>query len=256
LKDLWTVIAELGIELHPDRINILADEIKSIDSVEQFIGLKSAFTGISKNIVAELDVVWKKNMNVSPIEIASALRVASAAATANEKRGKTEIVWTGPSTGQIPVRNTEQVLCEVIDSAARHLYIVSFVAYEIDSVIKAMRNAIGRNVQIDLLLESSIDYGGHVNQNSIKMMQDIFPSANIYTWSARADANISEKIGTIHAKCAIADDELAFITSANLTPSAMGRNVEMGVLIRGGKTPYELQKHLESLITAKIFKKI
>jgi len=254
LKDLFAIIAELGIELHPDRINVLADKIKTIDSAEQFMIIESDFgQGINKSIVSELDAVWKHNKDISPLEIASALRGASAAAIANEKRGKTEIVWTGPSMSQIPIRHTEQVLCEVINYATRHLFIVSFVAYEIDSVIKAMRNAIGRNIQIDLLLELSIDYGGHVNQNSIKMMKKLFPSANIYTWSEKSKT--TGHIGAIHAKCAVADGEIAFITSANLTSAAMERNVELGVLVRGGKLPSELKKHLGSLITAKVFER-
>jgi len=247
------IIAELGIELHPDRINILADRIETIDSAEQFMVLESAFgPGINKNIVSEFNFVWKSNKDISPLGIAAALRGASVAAIENEKRGKTEIVWTGPSTGQIPVRHTEQVLCEVINHATRRLFIVSFVAYEIESVINAMRNAIGRNVQVDLLLELSVNYGGHVNQDSIKMMKGLFPSASIYTWAAKRIVNASENIGAIHAKCAVADGELAFITSANLTPAAMERNIELGVLIRGGKVPSELQKHLETLIATKV----
>jgi len=256
LKDLLAIIAELGIELHPDRINTLADKIKALDSVEQFTLLKSAFgQSIDKNTISGFDTAWKMNKDIVPLEIAAALRGASAAAMENEKRGKTEIVWTGPSMNHIPVRHTEQVLCEVIDSAKRHLFIVSFVAYEIDSIMKAMHNAIGRNVQIDLLLELSTSYGGHVSQDSIKMMKKFIPSANIYTWAEKTNVDAKHNIGSIHAKCAIADDELAFITSANLTPAAMERNVELGLLIRGGKLPSELQKHLESLITAKVFER-
>ncbi|MDR0313443.1 MAG: DISARM system phospholipase D-like protein DrmC [Treponema sp.] len=256
MKDLLAIIAELGIELHPDRINFIADKIETIDSVEHFALIKTVLgPSANKTIVSQFDVAWKNNKNISPQEVAAALRGASAAAIENEKRGKTEIVWTGPSTGQIPVRHTEQVLCEVINYAQRHLFIVSFVAYKIDSVIKAMRDAIGRNVQINLLLELSAIEGGHVSQDSIKMMKGLLPSANIYTWPSKAKRNTTPHIGAIHAKCAVADGELAFITSANLTSAAMERNIELGILIRGGKLPSELQKHLDSFIVAGIFEK-
>jgi phosphatidylserine/phosphatidylglycerophosphate/cardiolipin synthase-like enzyme len=38
--------------------------------------------------------------------------------------------------------------------------------------------------------------------------------------------------GVLHAKVVVADDEVAFITSANLTKAALDRNIELGVLIR------------------------
>jgi phosphatidylserine/phosphatidylglycerophosphate/cardiolipin synthase-like enzyme len=129
------------------------------------------------------------------------------------------------------------------------------VAYNIDTVIKSIRDAIGRNVQINILLESSIEHGGKVSQDSIKMMKLLFPSANIYTWS-KSNSSTEHPNGAIHAKCAIADSELAFITSANLTISAMERNIELGVLIKGGKIPGELNKHLNSLIRKQEFERI
>lgn len=261
MKDLLTIIAELGIELHPERINSLADKIAEIDSSEinsgeHFSLLKSTFgLNINKTIVSQFDDVWKNNKEITPQEVAIALRSASITAIENEKRGKTEIVWTGPSTGQVPVRHTEQVLCETINYAKRDIFLVSFVAYEIDSVIKAMRDAIGRNVQINFLLEPSLEHGGKVSQDSMKMMKSLFPSAIIYSWSGKSNSNIEHPNGAIHAKCAIADSELAFITSANLTTAAMERNIELGVLIRGGKIPSELIIHLNSLINARVFEK-
>jgi phosphatidylserine/phosphatidylglycerophosphate/cardiolipin synthase-like enzyme len=38
--------------------------------------------------------------------------------------------------------------------------------------------------------------------------------------------------GVLHAKAIVADDEVVFVTSANLTEAALDRNIELGVLIR------------------------
>lgn len=40
-------------------------------------------------------------------------------------------------------------------------------------------------------------------------------------------------LSTLHAKCAVADDTLALISSANLTGHALQLNIEAGVLLRG-----------------------
>ena len=36
MDDLLAVIAELGLELHPDRISVVASKIETLGSVEQF----------------------------------------------------------------------------------------------------------------------------------------------------------------------------------------------------------------------------
>jgi cardiolipin synthase A/B len=56
--------------------------------------------------------------------------------------------------------------------------------------------------------------------------------------------------GSLHAKCAVADDDLLFITSANLTEFAMNLNMELGILVRGGELPGQVRLHFERLIGA------
>lgn len=130
MDDLLAVIAELGLELHPDRVTIVASKIETLGSAEQFALIRSSFGPYAdKELVGRLDRAWRNSKNTSPRDIASALRGASAAAALRESRGTVELVWTGPSTGKVPVRHTEQVLCEVIEAAKRRLFLVSFVAY-------------------------------------------------------------------------------------------------------------------------------
>lgn len=254
MDDLLAVIAELGLELHPDRISTVASKIEKLGSVEQFALTRSSFgPNADKELVGRLDRAWRKSKDTSPSDVASALRGASAAAVLRENRGAVELVWTGPSTGQVPVRHTEQVLCEVIEAAKRRLFLVSFVAYEVESIIRALRRAIGRMVQIDLLIERSALEGGRVTHDSVGLMRSLFPTMKIYVWSSETSLP-GHQSGAVHAKCAVADDELAFITSANLTSAAMDHNMELGVLVRGGYLPSELQRHLEALINRKEIK--
>jgi len=256
VDNLLEVIAELGLELHPDRIATIAAKIETLGSVEQFAVTKSSFgPNADKEMVGRLDRAWRSSKDISPREVASALRGAAATASLQENRGVVDLVWTGPSTGQVPVRHTEQVLCEVIESAKRRLFLVSFVAYEVDSIIRALLGAIGRQVQIDVLLESSSEHGGKVSYDSVKAMRQSLPSVNIYVWRSGKKTRAGHLSGAVHAKCAVADGELAFITSANLTAAAMERNMELGVLVKGGDLPSELHRHLEALISTKVVEK-
>jgi phosphatidylserine/phosphatidylglycerophosphate/cardiolipin synthase-like enzyme len=55
---------------------------------------------------------------------------------------------------------------------------------------------------------------------------------------------------SLHAKCIVIDDEIAFVTSANFTQWAQERNVEAGVLIRDESFARSLRNQFESLISA------
>jgi len=54
--------------------------------------------------------------------------------------------------------------------------------------------------------------------------------------------------GILHAKAVIADDEAAFVTSANLTEAAFDRNIEVGVLTRDHAFAASLARHFGTLI--------
>lgn len=257
MDEMWQVIAELGIELHPERMSALAAKVASIHSVQQFHALRSAIGPYAEHVLFErLESAWKQNADFTPAELAAALRAASATSMLNEKVGAPQLVWTGPSTGLVPIRHTEQVLCELVDSARERLFLVSFVAYDVSTVLRALKSACERNVQVDLLLESSIGHGGKVSYDSVKNMQESLPAANVYVWSneKKGDAGLSG--GAVHAKCAVADSRMAFVTSANLSVAAMERNMECGVLVIGGHLPGALHRHLEALITTEVVERI
>jgi phosphatidylserine/phosphatidylglycerophosphate/cardiolipin synthase-like enzyme len=258
VNELWQVIAELGLELHPDRIAAIASKIESLGSLEQFALVKPVFgPNADKYMIGRLDSAWRNAEQVRPGELAAALRGASATAVLHERRGSVEMVWTGPSTGMVPVRHTEQVLCEVIESARNRLFIVSFVAYEVASITKALQDAVGRQVQVDVLLESSTEHGGKVTVDSVRTMKAVIPSARVYVWYVgTGKKGVAPVTGSVHAKCAVSDGKLAFITSANLSTAAMERNMELGVLVRGGHLPAELHRHLEALVATETVERV
>lgn len=258
MNAIWRIVAELGLELHPDRIAAVSAKIESLSSMDEFSQAKPSFgPNVDRSMIARLDEAWRHAKNVQPGELAAALRAASATATMIEKRGSVELVWTGPSTGMVPVRHTAQVLCEVVESARNRIFLVSFVAYEVGLIIEALQDAIERQVHIDILVESSADQGGKVTVDSVQTMKDTVPSANVYVWKVGAEKkSTGQATGSVHAKCAVADGRLAFITSANLSTAAMERNMELGVLVRGGHLPDELHRHLDALVTTQIVERV
>jgi phosphatidylserine/phosphatidylglycerophosphate/cardiolipin synthase-like enzyme len=249
MADLWKVIAEMCTELHPDRIAAIATGIESLPSNEFASNAKERFgVGVENQHYLRLKSAWNENSEYSSKEVAAALLGATATAQHLSAIGITELVWTGPTTGIVPVRRTEQVICEVVESAFVELFIVCFVAYKAETVIRSLQAAQERGVRISILLESDQEHGGSLDFNSIRHLRRNLPTAEFYCWKQGS----AESKGAVHAKCAVADGKTAFVTSANLTGAAMDRNMEVGVLVKGGKLPFQLINHLNELVKRRI----
>jgi len=255
MNELLAVIGELGQELHPDRIEAIVAKIEAIGSIDEFDLIKMNFgPNTDKDMINRMLQAWRQARHVSPRDIAFSLRGASATSNFSKKSESIQLVWSGPSTDLVAIRHTEQVLCELINTAKQSLFIVSFVAYKVDSILNALRKALERQVKINILIETTSEHGGRIDHNSEKVLQKL-TGLNVYTWFSgkKVEVGIS---GAVHAKCAVADSKHAFITSANLTGAAMELNMEVGVLVQGGDLPFRLQNHLNALITTKIIQKI
>ena len=54
--------------------------------------------------------------------------------------------------------------------------------------------------------------------------------------------------GVLHAKAVVIDDEVVFVTSANLTEAALNRNIELGLLVRDHALAASVSTHFRTLI--------
>ncbi len=147
-------------------------------------------------------------------------------------------VWTGPQSDAGHGRLTLAVVADLIAEAQQELVLASYAAVPSDSIKHALHDAADRGVAVTLLLERPRDnpkFHGHC---------DPFPglSARRLTWPASARPSGA----SMHAKVLVVDCRTALVGSANLTGHALERNLECGLLIRGGKVPTMLVDHLLS----------
>lgn len=251
MKELIEAIIELVSNSPPDKTEQLAESIRRLPDAQNAQSLTSwAANPRAKNALTELITAWRC-VDIPTVELAGMLTGASAAYHQAKGEQEIELVWTGPSSKLIATRKTEQALLQVIDAAESRLFITSFVAYDVASIMSALRKAIDRGVEVSMLLESDDKHGGGVSMDAIGQMRAALPAARIYFWADKGDSFAG---GKVHAKVAVCDESICFISSANLTGHAMEKNMEAGVLIRGGSLPIKLQNHLEALVTIKILK--
>lgn len=233
----------------PEKVRALAGRIRKIEDVKASVALSDVVgTATAKAVVDRLVDAWRAT-SVGSGELASMLLAAGHAFENVSKHQSTELVWTGPTTPFVAARRTEQALLQVIGAAKQTLFITSFVAYDVSTIVKALNDANTRGVSISMLLESSLDHGGSITFDVIGKMRTLVPSAMLYAWRERA-APFED--GRVHAKVAVADGDVCFITSANLTGHAMVQNMEAGVLLAGGKIPELLHEHLQALVDAAV----
>lgn len=184
---------------------------------------------------------WGKQSGVPGLVVAIGVRAAARAAQEEREVQRVELVWTGPTVTGIPIRRTYAVLVQVIDAARHRLTLVSFAAYTTPVVTNALRAAAGRGVDVRLVL----DGGTHAHH----AFTALGGAVQLLTWPPTLLPDHHPDHASLHAKCAVVDHGVAFITSANLTSHALDRNMELGVLITGGDTPKRLAEHLDGLIT-------
>jgi len=242
LLDAVTAVVRL---VSPEKVAAIAARIRQTDSEKAFSALANVVgTPAATAVVERLIDAWGST-TASADEIASMLLAASHVFAKVSCEQSTELVWTGPTTPFVSARRTEQALLQVINASEQALFITSFVAYDVSTIVKALNAANDRGVIISMLLELSQEHGGSITFDAIGKMKTLVPSARLYVWNDKEEVFFG---GRAHAKVAVADDSMCFITSANLTGYAMERNMEAGVLIVGGGVPRTLNKHLFSMI--------
>lgn len=244
MRNLLAAVSELVSIVSSDRVAALATKVRGVDAAKAGdlgAGVLSAKAG---NALKGLVDAWKAS-TASGETLAAMLLAAAHAFRHAESLQKVELVWTGPTTELVPARRTEQALIQVINAAKHRLFITSYVAYDIESIAKALRSAAERGVKIEFLMELSSAQGGKVSIDPIGNLRNIVPDAWFYIWKDKDAAFVN---GSVHAKVAVADGLFCFITSANLTGYAMDQNMEAGVLISGVPLPEQLHRHLEALV--------
>lgn len=200
-----------------------------------------------KKAVANLWQAWAVEPDTPGVAVALALRSAALVVDRMRAASSLEVVWTGPTSNEVPVRKSAQVLEQLIDDARKHLIIVSFAAYKVPSVEKRLQAAAARGVTIDLVLETEADSKGALKQDAADAFEALQGIARFWVWPAKARP-VSGAV--LHAKAAIRDRTAALVTSANLTGNALERNMELGLLVTGGPVPRRLADHFDAMMVS------
>lgn len=244
MQTLLDAVVDLVALVSPAKVRIVASALRGLANPGSAPNPNTlADTPAARAAVGRLVTAWGQ-VHASGDEVAGMLLGASEAHLRVERELSVELVWTGPTTRFVPTRRTEQVLLDLIASATKDFFLVSFVAYDVPSVVAALNDAACQGVRIRILLEASTSHGGTLYYDPASTMRSRVPTAELLTWKEKPEPFVD---GKVHAKVAVVDGARAFITSANLTGHALEKNMEAGLLIHGGSVPQMLLNHLDAL---------
>lgn len=187
-----------------------------------------------------------------------ALQTAVLSERAHRDSQSVELVWTGPDTDDIPFRRTEQAILQVLDTAKSCITLVSFAVYKIPNVAQALVRAAKRGVRLTVILETPDKIEGEGEYSTIRALgTEVSACSSVYYWpKENRPLNDNNKVGILHVKCAVADAEWLFLSSANLTQQAFTINMELGMLVRGGTIPARVDQQFERLIQSGQLKQV
>ncbi len=144
-----TLIVQITEKMSPQAVDELAFELNEISDQATYLTTNSTSRSLSKiaeritnsdarYLAGKLFEIWKNdnqnNQSATLRELASALKILAFSQNNIKKPEKLELVWTGP-VSKIPVRQTRQVLTQIIGGAQKELLIVSFVVLKITEIL-------------------------------------------------------------------------------------------------------------------------
>lgn len=181
---------------------------------------------------------------LSTVEAVAYLRGLAAGQTLQASAVRVESVWSGPGTHQVPVRATAQVLVDLVGEATSELLLMTYSAKPYPPLMDALTAALARGVTVTAVVETLSGAGGALGGSEPAAAFVSVPGVQLWHWPV---AQRSELTAKMHAKIAVADRRLLLVSSANLTQSGVAKNIEAGLLIRGGAAPVRAAEHIAEL---------
>jgi len=188
--------------------------------------------------------------SATPHAVSLALLTAAQTEQNHRDRQAIELVWTGPATDVVPLRQTEQAILQVLNSAQSRILLVSYAVYSIPNIQDAVVRAAQRGVRITVVVETPNKLDVQNEYSTLRALgDDVARCSTVYYWpKANRKADEAGRLGILHVKCVIGDSNHLILSSANLTTYAFHVNMELGVLITGGKAPQQIEALFGQLI--------
>jgi phosphatidylserine/phosphatidylglycerophosphate/cardiolipin synthase-like enzyme len=198
---------------------------------------------------------------LAPRHMALLLEMAADAAEHRLSGGvPVSLVWSGPESATSQSRETSVVVDELFAHAERFVLVSSYVVQKGTIVFRSLAERMVTRPELNVQLFLHIGRDWRDIRDESELLRE-FGAEFSAQWPGPRRPDVFYDPRTLsadssvraawHAKCVIADDDHAFITSANFTEWAQQRNVEAGVLIRDRHFAGQLRQQFAGLVQTK-----
>ncbi|MBX6166804.1 MAG: endonuclease [Thermobispora bispora] len=241
MEALEKAAADAVERIGPAHLRTLADRIAEGGPAAGILGAVPLpdFPDAARRVLAALT-----SARMSAGEAAVYLRGVAAGYERHRATTTVESVWTGPATYAVPVRSTAQVLIELVEEATHELVLMTYSAAPYEPLLKALADAVERGVSAMVVVETLHGAGSALNGPEPAHAFGDVDGVQVWHWPVDERTEPGAKM---HAKLAVADQRALLVSSANLTQSGVSRNIEAGLLVRGGTAPRRAAQHVARL---------
>ena len=176
---------------------------------------------------------------------------------ASSRTPQTDLVWSGPEVPGLHARDTRRVYEEILGSAKRSIWVCSYAYFDGPRAFEVLARHMDEipEMRVTLLLNIQRKWGDTtasdelVRKFAARFWGTDWPgSSRPRVYYDPRSLELNGPKGLLHAKAVVADDEVVFMTSANLTEAAWDRNIEMGLLVRDRALALSVTTHFRTLI--------
>lgn len=227
------------------------DQAPPRSRIEQVVGADSEW--VSRSIEELLGSGWRSSQVAASLDALGMVKDDMAPVPG------LEYVLSGPSVRGIPTRDTSAVVQSLLAAANHEVLIVGYAFYKGAALFEVLRDR--WTTRPDIRVRMIVDVRRPMNDTSLddqivarfasdfrKRQWPWRPLPEVFH-DPRALCTDAASRASMHAKCVIVDRRICLITSANFTPAAQERNVEVGVLIRNAEQIRRLSDYFDGLVT-------
>lgn len=242
------------LELHDDELLQLADALETGRlgvPVSEF-GLRRV---VGRDAAGELrGAIEALVSHGGPAAAGAALRLAREA-RASRSSLPPELVWTGEdATGEL--RETSVVVGELFRRAEREVLLAGFVVRYGASVFEVLAQRMEERPELTVQL--FLNVGLKERRTADESVQLFAQRFRARDWPGKRPPTVfydpralepeAKHRAVLHAKCVVVDRRHALVTSANFTPNAQLRNIELGVLLEAPQLAEQVIGQFEGLV--------
>ena len=178
-------------------------------------------------------------------------------------RDEIELVWTGPEAPGTQSRDTSVVMRELFLSARSRILLSSYALSHATHLLAPLCQRMDREPDLSVRLFVHVARPRHDRSSESELLRRFADQFREKHWPGSRLPEVfydprtlaprePGDTGTVslHAKCVVIDEQVAFVTSANFTEAAQQRNIEAGVIVRQPGFAKSLVTQFERLVSA------